>query len=110
MSPIVHGEICSVSLAINADVMSLNNISQYTVLLDKLGNPLLADFGLAKIQGLAEYPIPEHCHDNSNEGLRWKAPELILCHTSGWTSIGDNYTTMSDVYAFALLCLEVCKI
>lgn len=94
----VHGELCSVSLAINVDVMPLQYCSyQASILIDISGNPLIADYGLATIPGVRSVHSPPGV-------FRWKAPEL---HTT-YPRVCENHTTMSDVYAFALMCLEVC--
>lgn len=72
-----------------------------------LGNPLLADFGLAKIQKIGwhrSYPNFAELRED-----QWLAPEVIIKCASGWTT-DHEITTMSDVYAFALLCLVVCYI
>ncbi|KAG8949224.1 hypothetical protein FRC03_000413, partial [Tulasnella sp. 419] len=77
--PIIHGDIKGAN-----------------VLIDDRGCAQIADFGLSQI--FQEGPSGFTTTSGLQGSLRWMAPELF---------IDDRRTTASDVYAFALLALEI---
>ena len=78
--------------------------SQYNILIDGLGIPCLADFGLSSIAG----DIYSVSGSNAASGgsVRWSAPELLGSVTAAqqeWV----NPTTQSDIYSLAMVIIEV---
>ena len=74
------------------------------MLVDDEGQPRLADFGLAQIADSQAGRSTFH----GRGSMRWQAPELLrIVDNPDGEEIVTVTTTMSDVYAFACVCLEV---
>jgi len=69
------------------------------VLVNDAGHAVLADFGRAKVIGIVGYSTPMLAGS-----APYMAPELF---PSGDANTDELFSTMSDVYAFGMLCYEV---
>ncbi|KAH8111284.1 kinase-like domain-containing protein [Phellopilus nigrolimitatus] len=82
--PIVHGDIrCA------------------NILIGDYGQPLLSDFGLSRIEAVISATTGS---THGSGSLRWQAPELLYPSKYGGNG---RQTTQSDIYAFAMTCIEV---
>lgn len=61
-------------------------------MIDNEERPRITDIGIARIY--------QRIHSNVDEATRWQAPELL-------TGEQKDFTTQSDIYAFACVCIEV---
>ena len=71
--------------------------SQPNVVIDKLGHARLADFGLASISDESLWSP-----SNLRKTARWMSPELLNTDPA----VAEP-TTASDIYAFAMVVIEV---
>ena len=69
--------------------------------MDDKGKPLIADFGLSRVEALQASLTGSSAARGS---LRWQAPELLLPDTYGGNG---KHTAETDVYAFGMTCFEV---
>ena len=97
---VIHGGLKGVSHIRHTGSMLLTLIRQMDILFDSTGVPQITDFKIASIDcnptsNVAPTPSYSFC-------LRWAAPEML--EGRNW----DGYATkMSDVYAFAMVVVEV---
>jgi serine/threonine protein kinase len=100
---VVHGDLRAVRLQAVAYIylVSIVTCTQSNVLVDHNWHARIADFGLAHCSQLATAT-----HTSRFRGsARWMAPELHDPAAFGLQMFQRTFAT--DVYAFALLCLEV---
>ena len=69
--------------------------------MDDKGKPLIADFGLSRVEALQASLTGSSVARGS---LRWQAPELLLPEMYGGSG---KHTPATDMYAFGMTCLEV---
>ncbi|KAH6873773.1 TKL/TKL-ccin protein kinase [Coprinopsis sp. MPI-PUGE-AT-0042] len=86
------------------------------ILIDTYGEAIITDFGLSKVMEETLCARREEEFGATGRGTsifagstRWMAPELImaLVEDDGEEGPGPKITTMSDVYAFGSICLEL---
>jgi serine/threonine protein kinase len=98
---VIHGDLKGVSCIHDRGLIPLIFVHQLNILFDNGGVPLIADFGSASI---TFNPQTNNASTPSNGlSIRWTAPEIF-------ESTNDNSrrpTKMSDVYAFAMVVIEV---
>ncbi|KAH8111290.1 kinase-like domain-containing protein, partial [Phellopilus nigrolimitatus] len=82
--PIVHGDIRCANILIHDD-----------------GHPLLSIFGLSRIEAVFSATTGS---THGAGSLRWQAPELLYPSKYGGNG---RHTIQSDIYAFAMTCIEV---
>lgn len=103
-SEIIHGDlraVCPINLLQNMILIS----SQANVLVDDLGNAVLADFGLTFIVNQSEFTTTKIAGP-----ARWTAPEILEVPDDDEEINEPPYTTKSDVFAFAMTIIEVRKL
>ena len=72
-------------------------------MIDKIGNALLADFGLLTI--ISDPANPSSSSSNTQGGsIRWMGPELLVPHKFGFEK--SQPTTSSDCYALGMVVYE----
>jgi serine/threonine protein kinase len=74
------------------------SLAQDNILINNELQPCLTDFGLASVIEMQSRTTSGSAGVSGS--VRWLAPEVLQ---------GDPRTCASDVYAFALTCLEVCS-
>ena len=97
---VIHGDLKGVNHIRRTGSILLMLIRQMNILFDSTGVPQITDFALASID----------CNPNTNVAstptygysLRWAAPEMLEARNED-----RRATKMSDVYAFAMVVIEV---
>jgi len=85
--PVIHGDLRCANILVDDDE-----------------RPRIADFGLACIE-IAVTNVSGECTGHCKGTARWQAPELLL--PSRFHHSESKLTKKTDVYAFAMTCLEV---
>ena len=76
-------------------------MAQENIVLSPSLQPLIADFGLSRVEALQASLTGS---STARGSLRWQAPELLLPDTYGGNG---KHTPETDMYAFGMTCLEV---
>lgn len=102
---IIHGDLRAVGLFLQLQVAlrPVLTSAQANVLVDDSGNAVLADYGLTFVIDQSEFTTTKIAGP-----ARWTAPE-ILDSPEGEEYNEPHYSTKSDVFAFAMTFIEVCK-
>lgn len=99
---VVHGDLKSVRSTISRLIEANKTSSQFNILIDDEGHAVITDFGLAKVKEEVSDVLPSSFFGGST---RWMAPELLVSQIEDEKR--SSFTTYTDVYAFASVCLEV---
>lgn len=81
-------------------------VHQANILVDDNEHPRIADFGLASVE-LAVTGASAESTGQSKGTTRWQAPELL--RPARFHLNESKLTKETDVYAFAMTCLEVLR-
>ena len=98
-SDVIHGDFKGVSHIRHTGSILLTLICQMNILFDSAGVPQIADFGVASI---TFRPTINASTPSNSYTLRWAAPEILEARNED-----RRATKMSDVYAFAMVVIEV---
>lgn len=96
---VIHGDLKGVSDVHCKGSALLTFIRQLNIMLDSAGVPRIIDFGVASI---TFNPTSNASTPSNAFSLRWAAPEIL----EGLNE-SRRPTKMSDVYAFAMVVVEV---
>ena len=97
---VIHGSLKGVGHTRGRDLIPLTLIYQTDILFDGTGVPRITDFGNALI---SSHQTNDAFTSSYGYSVRWTAPELL-------EAVNENSrlpTKMSDVYAFAMVVIEV---
>ena len=85
--------------------MSQHNLFQFNILISLSKRACIADFGQATT--VDSRPVVTPFPSGGLVGaMKWQAPELLLDSES--EHVTQRNTTASDIYAFGMVCYEVC--
>ena len=84
--------------------LTLIPIFQHNILIDALGNPCLADFGLSSIA--SDIHSANSSTTNGGGSVRWSAPELAG-PVVDQKETRMKHTKQSDIYSLAMVIIEV---
>ena len=93
---VIHGDLKGVRSSLKSCFTSILTPSQVNVLVDNSGHARIADFGLATVTQSLDSTWSISIQ--RGHSARWTAPEVLT---------GGKYSTEADIFAFAMVMIEV---
>ena len=93
---VIHGDLKGVCERCKSRFTTTLTLGQPNILVDDCGNARIADFGFTTVTQNSDSMGTASCHHGNTP--RWTAPEVLK---------GEPYTKEADIFAFAMVMIEV---